>query len=158
MQREILAALAVVEPCGFWRHERPVCTPKMLQLAMAQRRGAWCTTECRTPLPPELWQIQRLRGPHQPHSTLSRPWRVAFSRALRGLVERGLVVAADHDGVALPYTPKLHIQYLQLDPARWPENPTFAAALALFRRPDAHAVSVDLEDGPQDQHLNTAGH
>ena len=93
MQRAILDAYRVAEPVPFspLRGELPMCSVRRLRQAVAETRG------------------QRA----------NRPFRVAFSRALRRLVEDGRLVAADKYGDPRSFRSREHIRWLQLDPDQW---------------------------------------
>jgi len=97
MQREILTAYRGAEPVPFSaiHDELPRCSVRRLRRAVAETRGQRET----------------------------RPFRVAFSRALRRLVEGGWLVAADKNGSPLAFRLWRHIRWLQLDPAQWPDSP-----------------------------------
>ena len=87
MQREILRAYdaSLASPPSAWDARHGWRDYAWLRIEVARLRGVWCTTYC--------WGPGLRLASHRPHTPYGGAFDVAYARAVRTLIRRGILVA-----------------------------------------------------------------
>ena len=113
LQREILAIYDEAVSQVLYREDEvsyassAIKSYHWLLRAVCERRGAWCTTECRAP----GHRYEQHRS-HPNWRVLGWGFRQSFSRALRTLVRRGALLTVTSEGLPTTIYRTRHLGYV----------------------------------------------